>query len=82
MFYVYALKSLKDEKMYVGQTGNLKSRMAQHARGDVKSTRHRRPLQLICYEAYLTKEESLKREKYLKSSDGKKDLRKRIKLLQ
>jgi hypothetical protein len=35
-------------------------------------------MKLICYEAYLTKREAERREKYLKTSDGRKDLRKRI----
>ena len=78
MFYVYILLSLKDKKFYVGMSADLKPRIAEHKRGHVKSTKHRLPIKLICYEAYLTKEEAEKRELYLKSSDGKKDLRKRL----
>lgn len=44
----------------------------------VESTRNRKPMKLLCYEAYLTKGEAMRREKYLKSSDGRKDIRKRI----
>jgi hypothetical protein len=35
-------------------------------------------IQVLCYEAYNTKEESARREEFLKSSDGKKDIKKRI----
>jgi hypothetical protein len=33
---------------------------------------------LLCYEAYNTKEEVTRREEFLKSSDGRKDIKKRI----
>jgi len=78
MFYVYILLSLKDKQFYAGSTDNLKRRFKEHLQGKVKSTKHRGPLKLICYEAYLFKQEALRREKFLKSSDGKKDLRKRL----
>jgi putative endonuclease len=78
MFYVYILLSKKDNKFYVGMTSDLKRRIGEHKRGNVKSTKHRLPMKLICYEAYLTKGEAERREKYLKTSDGRKDLRKRI----
>ncbi|MEA1925927.1 MAG: GIY-YIG nuclease family protein [Patescibacteria group bacterium] len=72
MFYVYVLLSLKDGKFYVGMSADLKRRLEEHKKGKVKSTKNRLPLRLICYEAYLTKEEAERREKFLKSSDGKK----------
>ncbi len=78
MFYVYILRSQKDKELYVGFTEDLQRRMKEHARGNVSSTRQRRPLDLLCYEAYHYKEEAQSREVYLKSSDGKKDLRKRL----
>jgi putative endonuclease len=57
----------------------LKRRIEEHKLGKVKSTRNRLPVKLLCYEAYFTKKETLLREKYLKSSDGKKDIRRRLK---
>ena len=38
MFYVYILRSLRDEKLYTGYTGNLKRRIQEHFRGDVHTT--------------------------------------------
>lgn len=78
MYYVYILISQKDKNFYVGYSEDLKRRIQNHMDGRVESTKNRLPLKLICYEAYLTKKEAMRREKYLKSSDGRKDLRKRI----
>ncbi len=80
MFYVYILQSLKDKRLYVGYSHDLKKRIGEHNRGNVKSTSTRRPLKLICYEAYLTKKEAIAREEYLKGSDGRKDIKKRLKI--
>jgi len=78
MYYTYILISEKDNKFYIGCTIDLKQRIKEHQQGKVISTRNRRPLSLVCYEAYQFKKEALRREKFLKSSDGKKDLRKRL----
>jgi len=78
MFYVYILFSFKDRNFYVGSTDDLRRRVKEHLQKKVASTKNRLPLKLVCYEAYLTKTEVLRREKYLKSSDGRKDLRIRL----
>lgn len=78
MYYVYILLSLKDKKFYVGYSSCLQRRLTEHKNGKVKSTKHRRPLKLLCFEAYFFRKEATNREKFLKSSDGRKDLRKRI----
>ena len=80
MFYVYILISLKDARFYIGSTADLRKRIKEHFSEKVISTKHRLPLKLLCYEAYLTKNEALRREKYLKSSDGRKELRIRLKV--
>ena len=79
MYYTYVLLSDKDRKQYVGFTKNLKLRFEQHEKGEVDSTRHRRPLRLIYYEWCLEKEDAIRREKYLKTHYGKLFLRKRLK---
>lgn len=78
MHYVYVLQSLKDKKMYVGMTKDLRLRLEKHKNGEVESTKKRRPLRLIGYEAYLTKEEAGDREKYLKRGDGNRELKVRF----
>ena len=79
MYYVYVLQSEKDGKFYVGfYTKDLKLRVEQHNSGKVKSTKDRRPLVLIYYEACLKQEDAIKREKYLKTYHGKMFLRNRL----
>lgn len=78
-YYIYVLKSKKDEKLYVGYTEDLKSRFEQHCKGLVKSTKDRRPFELIYSEACLSKKDALHREEYLKTYRGKMFLKNRLK---
>ncbi len=78
MFYTYVLHSLKDEKLYVGWTKDLKNRVAFHNDGKVESTKFRRPLELVYYEACLDEKKSIKREKYFKTGFGRRFLKNRI----
>ena len=64
--------------LYIGSTENLKRRLKEHNARKVTSTKTRTPLILICYEAYGYKEDALKRENFLKGSDGRKDIKKRM----
>jgi putative endonuclease len=79
MYYVYVLISFEDGKFYIGFTKDLKRRYKEHIQGKVSSTRYRVNLKLVLYEAYNYKKDALSREKYLKSSDGKKELKIRLK---
>ena len=79
MYYTYVLQSLKDGKLYVGFTKDLKLRFEQHNKGLVESTKPRRPLNLIYYEACLNKDDATRREKYLKTYHGKMFLKRRLK---
>jgi putative endonuclease len=75
MYSVYVLYSLKDDKLYIGFSSKLVSRINDHLNGFSKSTRHRRPLVLIFCEYYLSKKDAMRREKYFKTTDGKRTLR-------
>ena len=79
MYYSYVLQSEKDDKFYVGFTKDLKLRFEKHSKGQIKSTRDRRPLTMIYYEACLRQDDATKREKYLKTYHGKMFLKKRLK---
>ena len=79
IYYTYVLKSKKDDDFYVGYTKDLKLRFEAHKCGNVVSTRNRRPLELIYFEGCNTKEDALKREKYLKTYYGRMFLKKRLK---
>ncbi len=63
-YYTYILKSEKDGNFYTGYTKNLEQRFENHQKGQVESTKNRRPLQLIYYEACLNKADAIHREKY------------------
>lgn len=78
-YYIYVLVSLKDNKKYTGYTKDLPSRFEAHQNGKVPSTKHRRPLKLIYFEACLDQKDALKREKYLKTHYGKMFLKNRLK---
>ena len=79
MYYTYVLQSMEDMKFYTGFTKDLKLRFEQHNKGNVESTKDRRPLRLIYYEACLDQNDATKREKYLKSFHGKMFLKRRLK---
>ena len=67
MFYVYVLKSRKNQRVYIGfYTENLKERIMKHHQGLVRTTMNWRPLELVYYEAYRSKKDALTREKRLK----------------
>ena len=78
-YFVYVLLSEKDGKKYVGFTKNLAQRFEQHNSGYVTSTKYRRPLKLIYYEACLNKDDATHREKYLKTHYGKMFIKNRLK---
>jgi putative endonuclease len=79
MFYAYVLKSEKDGKLYYGYTKDLTQRFEQHKKGEVESTKHRRPLRLIYYEACCAQQDALKRERYFKTYRGRQFLSNRLK---
>lgn len=79
MFYTYVLQSKKDGNLYYGYTHDLTQRFEHHTKGQVESTKHRRPLKLVYYEACLTKSDALQREHYFKSFRGRQFLAKRLK---
>jgi len=79
MYYTYVLQSEVDKEFYVGFTKDLKLRFERHSKGEVESTRDRRPLNLLYYEACLNQSDATKRESYLKTYHGKRFLRNRLK---
>ena len=71
----YVLISLADSKLYIGYTTNLSNRLNDHNKGGTKSTSSRRPLKLIFCEFYSSKSDAQRREKYFKTTAGKKALK-------
>lgn len=77
-YYTYVLKSERDGKLYIGWSDDLKPRLDKHNQGLVEATKNRAPLELIYYEACLSKEKAIKREKTLKTGFGRKYLKNRL----
>jgi putative endonuclease len=79
MFYTYVLQSIKDKRWYTGYTDDLRNRFKLHNNGKVPATKGRGPFVLIYYEACLNQQDATAREKYLKSGQGKRYLKNRLK---
>jgi putative endonuclease len=77
--YVYILRSLKDGLFYIGYSENLKQRVKDHNLGKNVSTKNRRPLELIFYEAFPSKMDALRREAYFKTTKGRTTLKQMFK---
>jgi putative endonuclease len=78
-YYVYVLQSEKDRKFYIGCASNIKKRLEEHNSGKVSTTRNRRPLKLIYWEGCLNQQDAASRERYLKTTWGKRYIKSRLK---
>lgn len=79
MYYVYVLKSIRNNQLYTGFTNNLEKRIRLHREGGVHSTKWRLPIQLLYYEAFLAEDDAREREKYLKTGWGRNYIHKFLK---
>ncbi len=79
MYYTYVLLSLKDNLFYTGYTSDIGKRVLAHNNGEVTSTKYRRPLKLVYYEACINQQDATHREKYLKTTYGKRYIKNRLK---
>jgi len=77
--YVYVLESFKNGNLYIGYTEDLKKRFKEHNRGLVLSTKPYVPWQILHYEAYRNKKDAKRREKYLKTNQGSRLLKRMLK---
>jgi len=73
--HVYVLRSLKNGKRYVGSTGqDVSARLRQHNRGQNRWAAQNRPFKLVRVEEYDTKAEAVRRERFLKTGVGRREL--------
>ncbi|MCH7773845.1 MAG: GIY-YIG nuclease family protein [Bacteroidetes bacterium] len=79
MYFVYAIKSIYRNYIYVGMTNEVERRFDEHNTGKNKTTRPYKPFKLFYSEKFRTRTEARKREKYLKSGIGKEFLKSLIK---
>lgn len=77
MYYAYILLLRKTNQLYTGSTADLSVRLNQHLRNKVLSTKMKDP-ELIHYEVYKLKSDAQRREKFLKTTEGKRLLRQQI----
>jgi putative endonuclease len=70
-YYVYILKSINHNFIYIGFTDNLKRRFKEHNTKLNISTKHYAPFEIIHYEAYKNKKDAKRKEEYLKTNRGK-----------
>ncbi|MGD9142302.1 MAG: GIY-YIG nuclease family protein [Dehalococcoidia bacterium] len=78
MWYVYILRSTRDNNLYIGSTDNVSRRISEHNLQKVDSTKNRVPLELEAYVAVKNKSRAIELEKYLKTGSGRALLNKRI----
>lgn len=72
MFYVYFIKSLRNAKVYVGETSKpVNDRVKDHNSGSNKWTKQNGPFKLIYYEEYCCQQDATKRESFYKTGFGK-----------
>ncbi|MBI5222235.1 MAG: GIY-YIG nuclease family protein [Candidatus Magasanikbacteria bacterium] len=76
MYSIYAIKSGKDGRIYVGMSKGIEKRVKEHNLGQVFSTKGYRPWKLIYIEQVGTRNECRRKEKYYKSGCGKEFLKK------
>ena len=77
MCYLYVLL-LKKNKLYKGSTNDIKRRLNEHNLGKVSATKHLLPAKLIHYECYACKSDAIRREKYLKTTKGRRFLKQQL----
>lgn len=78
MEYVYILRSLNFPKTYTGHTHDLELRLKQHNHGYSKFTNKYKPWEIIYSELCDNSIKARFREKYLKSSAGRRWIKRNI----
>jgi len=74
MHYVYVIQSIRYNNRYIGYTANIVKRLKEHNLGKCRYTKGRKPWTLIYQEQYSSRVDAMKREKFLKSGQGRKYL--------
>jgi putative endonuclease len=72
MHYVYVLESAREPKeKYVGCTGDLRVRLADHNGGKSPHPAKHRPWNLVCDHAFADQRRAIDFEQYLKTGSGR-----------
>ena len=78
VFSVYVIVC-NNQSFYIGQTDNLIRRWEEHKQGKASWTKKYKPVEIIHYEHFHTRDEAVKREKALKTGFGRKWLKREFK---
>ena len=78
MYYVYVLRSIPYGNFYKGFCCDLERRLIEHNSGKTKSNKHFIPWEIVYFEKVESVEEAVSRERYFKTSAGRKFLKKVI----
>ncbi len=78
-YYTYVLQSLKNQSLYIGYTQDIKKRLGQHNNGESSYTKKFIPWKLVHYEAYRNEDDAKRRERYLKTNQGSRLLKRMLK---
>ncbi len=78
-YFVYVLKSLRNNDIYIGSTENLINRVKLHNLGKVKSTKGYKPWQFLEAKEFNTRSEAVRYEKFLKTHQQKEILKRKYK---
>ena len=78
MYYTYVLRSLKNNRFYYGYTNNLKRRLYEHNSGQSKYTKSTKPFKIVYFERFKNLKEDRKRERFLKSGQGRAFVKNRL----
>ncbi|OHA88550.1 MAG: hypothetical protein A2653_03320 [Candidatus Zambryskibacteria bacterium RIFCSPHIGHO2_01_FULL_43_25] len=79
MFYNYVIESVDGKNLYIGHTSDIRKRLKEHNQGLNSSTKRYGRWYLIYYEACIDRSDALRREKYLKTTQGGRLLKRRLK---
>jgi putative endonuclease len=75
MNYVYVIWDSESRKFYIGYTQNIDRRISEHKRDACHTTQRYAEKSLVYYEAFKCETDARRRERYLKSSNGRKGLK-------
>jgi len=75
MYHVYILLNEAKTRTYTGVAEDVNARLAVHNAGGVKASRPYRPYKIIHTEAFETLSEARQKEKFYKSTTGRRKLK-------
>ncbi len=78
-YFVYVLRSSKNDSLYIGCTSDLQKRLEEHNNKQNTSTARYAPWEVIYFEGFISKDDAYKREQSLKlHAQGLRRLKERL----